>query len=247
MDVTEDGAVTGPRVDGRHTRWTQHRQTRRRELTEAAIVAIRKHGATVGMDEIAAQAGTSKTVIYRHLGDRLGLYLAVCEAVDAQIMSDLRQALSPQIAPSAGASHPAESLLGRNLHEVLMAVIDAYLHLVERDPEVYRFVVRRPLLGVPPESDPVVGLTNAIADTLTQIFSTALTTADKDPAPAATWAHGLIGLVRAAADRWLGNPAREPREVIVRHLADFAAVGLTGVLAPQKAGRPSENDPERKW
>ena len=41
------------------------------------------------MDEIAAEAGTSKTVIYRHLGDRLGLYLAVCESVDALILAEI--------------------------------------------------------------------------------------------------------------------------------------------------------------
>ena len=238
MDVTDPS-----RPDGRHTRWTQHRQTRRRELVDAAILAIRKHGATVGMDEIATEAGTSKTVIYRHLGDRLGLYLAVCEAVDAQIMSDLGRALVPADAASESTSltidptSAAEQLLGRDPSDVLVAVIDAYLHLVESDPEVYRFVVRRPLLGVPPESDPVVGLTDAIADALTQIFATALTAAGKDPAPASTWSHGLIGLVRESADRWLSNPDREPREVIVRQLADFAAHGLTSLLEPHQKQR----------
>ena len=46
------------------------------------------------MDEIAAEAGTSKTVIYRHLGDRLGLYLAVCESVDALILAEIDVAAS---------------------------------------------------------------------------------------------------------------------------------------------------------
>ena len=52
------------------------------------------------MEEIAAQAGTSKTVIYRHLGDRLGLYLAVCESVDALIL-DLEDAVGPDDKPAA--------------------------------------------------------------------------------------------------------------------------------------------------
>lgn len=215
------------RMDGRDTRWTAHRQARRRALTEAAITAIRRHGATVGMDEIAAVAGTSKTVIYRHLGDRLGLYLAVCEAVDAQIMSDLHRALE-----AGGAFSADDSVVSREPGEVLVAVIDAYLHLVESDPEVYRFVVRRPLLAVPPQEDPVVGLTDAIADVLSSIFAQALRAAGSDPSPATTWAHGLIGFVREAADRWLSSADRAPRDVIVRQLADFAAVGLTGVLTP---------------
>ena len=70
------------RSDGRDTRWAQHRLARRVELVEATLKAIRRHGAGVGMDEIAAEAGTSKTVIYRHFGDKAGLYLAVVEAVD---------------------------------------------------------------------------------------------------------------------------------------------------------------------
>lgn len=238
MDNVDDA-----RADGRDTRWTQHRLARRRALTEAAIAAIRRHGATVGMDEIAAVAGTSKTVIYRHLGDRLGLYLAVCEAVDAQIMTDLGKALQPRSADVPGsdaAQQPGEppaadldALLDRDIREVLVAVIDAYLHLVESDPEVYRFVVRRPLLPAPPASDPVAGLTDAIAETLSTIFARALRAAGRDSAPATTWAYGLIGFVRESADRWLSNTDRAPREVITAQLADFATVGLAGVLTPR--------------
>ncbi len=81
--------TTSPSPDGRSTRWDQHRATRRRELVEATLRAIRKHGAGVGMDDIAAVAGTSKTVIYRHFSDRQGLYAAVCESVDALILHNL--------------------------------------------------------------------------------------------------------------------------------------------------------------
>ena len=70
-------------TDGRDTRWATHREQRRRELVEDTLRAIRKHGAGVGMDEIAAQAGTSKTVIYRHFGDRAGL-IAAAIGVEAQ-------------------------------------------------------------------------------------------------------------------------------------------------------------------
>jgi AcrR family transcriptional regulator len=72
-----------------HTRWDEHRITRKRELIEHALRAIRKHGAAVGMEEIAAQAGTSKTVIYRHFGDRAGLYAAVVANVHDYIHEGL--------------------------------------------------------------------------------------------------------------------------------------------------------------
>src|SRR5262245_32752527 len=64
------GRATGEGVrqprDGRDSRWEQHREERREALVDATIRAIRKHGATVGMDDIALEAGTSKTVVYRH-------------------------------------------------------------------------------------------------------------------------------------------------------------------------------------
>ncbi len=210
-----------PRVDGRDARWTQHRADRRRQLVEAAIRAVRQHGATVGMDEIATVAGTSKTVIYRHFGDRLGLYLAVCEAVDGLILKDFDKALT-----SGSTGDP----LAGDPREVLVAVIDSYLSLVENDPELYRFVVRRPLVDLPPESDPVAGLTDVIAGRLTDIFEIALTADGRDVAPARTWGHALVGYVREAADRWLSESPRLPRAQVVDHLAEFASIGLSGVL-----------------
>ncbi|MDE9365166.1 TetR/AcrR family transcriptional regulator [Luteipulveratus sp. YIM 133132] len=223
--------TSAARPDGRDSRWAQHRTTRRRELVDAAIKAIRKHGATIGMDEIAAEAHTSKTVIYRHLGDRLGLYLAVCEAVDELIVKDVGQALD------ASVDRDAVLEMGRDPRPALVAVIDSYLRLVEHDPELYRFVTRRPLLDVPPDRDPVTGLADAIASTLAGLFEGPLAASGRDPAAALTWSHGLVGFVRESADRWLVDPNRQPREAVAQQLADFAAFGLSGVLAgPRPSG-----------
>lgn len=213
-----------PRVDGRDARWTEHREQRRRELTDAALRAIRSHGATVGMDEIAAEAGTSKTVIYRHFGDRLGLYLAVCASVDSNVLGDLQQALTHAGEGAGGAP------LAGDARAAIEAVIDSYFVQVERDPEVYRFVVRRPALNVAPEDDPVIGISDTIAGVLQPIFAEALRDAGRPADAARIWAHGLIGFVRESADRWLADPDRPPRGVVVRHLAEFASDGLTGAL-----------------
>jgi AcrR family transcriptional regulator len=68
-------AVTRP--DGRRTRWAEHRAARRVELIEAAMDAVRAHGANVGMDQIARAARTSKPVIYRYFADKADLYRAI--------------------------------------------------------------------------------------------------------------------------------------------------------------------------
>ena len=64
--------------DRRDSRWDEHRRTRREQLVQATLAAVGKHGAGVGMEEIAAEAGTSKTVVYRHFADRTELHAAVC-------------------------------------------------------------------------------------------------------------------------------------------------------------------------
>lgn len=230
-------ARTAPtaRLDGRNSRWTEHRKERRQQLTEAALRAIREHGASVGMDEISAVAGTSKTVIYRHLGDRLGLFRAVCETVDARILKDFRRALS------AGGIDQEKDALGADPRPVVVAVLDSYLGLVEKDPEVYRFVTRRPLVDVPVEEDPLAGLSDTIADALAGLLGATLEAYGRDTSAADPWAHGLVGFVRESADRWLATPDRAPRAVMVEQLADLAAYGLSGVLS----GRPitSEETP----
>ena len=61
------------KVDGRSHRWHDHRVTRRRELLDCTLAAIRRHGHGIGMNEIAAANHVSKTVLYKHFVDKKGL------------------------------------------------------------------------------------------------------------------------------------------------------------------------------
>ncbi|GAB4065254.1 TetR family transcriptional regulator [Angustibacter speluncae] len=211
--------ATPPR-DGRDRRWDDHRAQRRQALVEATLKAVRRHGSGAGMDEIAAVAGTSKTVLYRHFGDKGQLYVAVTEAVHALIAHDLRASVE-----RAGATAPA----GAGAREAVAAAVDAYLALVERDPDVYRFVVERPLLGgvqSPDGTDPVRGLVAMVAE---QVAGT-LEAAGVAPARATTWGHALVGMVRAAADHWIDSPAPAPRHELVDALVDLAWGGLAAAV-----------------
>ena len=205
-------------TDGRSTRWDEHRTSRRRELVEATLRAIREHGAGVGMDDIAAAAGTSKTVFYRHFTDRSGLYAAVSASVDARILRDLGAAMgegSPDLASSGGSPRT-----------VIAAAIESYLALVERDPEVYRFVVNAPLLDSPSGGDPALAVTSHIADQMTHLIAAALTSVGRDPSAAPVWGVGVVGMVRAAADQWLTDPTLSRGE-LTAHLTDLAWGGLS--------------------
>ncbi|GAA1868849.1 TetR family transcriptional regulator [Pseudonocardia alni subsp. carboxydivorans] len=223
--------------DRRDSRWDAHREQRRVALVGSAIGAIRRHGAGIGMDEIAASAGTSKTVIYRHFGDRAGLYTAICESVAGVLLAEVRRATAEALSDA-----------GRGPRAAVAAGIDAYLRLIEIDPELYRFVVQRPLLtqgttrraptadaGRTETSDPVNDLVTVIGDEVAVVIAGNLGTAagtGTDPRAAARiWGHAIVGLVRGAADDWLARPDGTPRERIAAHLTDLAWSGLSGLAS----------------
>ena len=216
--MTTTTQPASPAPDGRSTRWDQHRATRRRELVDATLRAVRQHGAGVGLDDIAAVAGTSKTVIYRHFTDRQGLYAAVSESVDALILRNLVQATG-----AAGDDLTSADSTPRGL---VAGAIDAYLTLVEKDPEVYRFVVTAPLLDQS-SGDPAAPVTSHIAAQMSVVVAEALTRAGRDTAPARVWGAGLVGMVRAAADQWLTDPSAMSRPELTQHLTDLAWGGLS--------------------
>lgn len=210
--------------DRRASRWDAHRRTRRAELTDAALLAIRTHGAAVGMDEVAARAGTSKTVVYRHFGDRTELYVAVCARVAEVLVGQIRAAVDHAGGPRAQ----------------IAAGIEAYLRLIEHDPEVYRFVVHRPLVdralttlpgsAAPGSGDPVADLVSLVGDQAAAVIAAQIARTGGDPAAAVPWGHGVVGMVRAAADNWLARPGSMTRAQLAAHLTDLAWAGLSRVV-----------------
>jgi AcrR family transcriptional regulator len=206
---------TPPR-DRRDSRWDEHRRARRRQLVDAALAAVGKHGAGVGMDEIAAEAGTSKTVVYRHFADRSELHVAVCGRVAEQLLAKLRVAMESTDEPRG----------------MVAAAIETYLAFLEADPELYRFVVHPQVLDRPAGADPIGNLSDLVGDHAAALVAVALRQAGRDPAAAQPWGHGLVGMVRAAADRWLSADRPMTRGDLAAHLTDLAWAGLSGVLAP---------------
>jgi AcrR family transcriptional regulator len=209
--------IAQPR-DRRDSRWDEHRRARRRQLVDAALAAVGKHGAGVGMDEIAAEAGTSKTVVYRHFADRGELYVAVCSRVAEQLLPQLRAAME-------STSHP---------RGMVAAAIETYLAFLEADPELYRFVVHSRLPDRPVDADPISNLSDLVGEQAAQLVGVALAAAGRDPAAAQPWGHGVVGMVRAAADWWLTAERPMIRSELAAHLTDLAWAGLSGVVTPKK-------------
>lgn len=198
--------VSDAPVDGRATRWEQHNADRRRVLVEEAVRAIREYGPGVGMDEIAAKAGTSKTVLYRHFGDKAGLYRAVVASVHDYILRKLPLDDSERLGP----------------RELVAQLADSYLAVVERDRNLYLFVSTRPT-GETPTEDPVLGITTRIGNEVADALRTWLRSQRLDEEPANIWAHGAVGFIWAVADRWIVTNFRRPRADVVAYIDQFFA------------------------
>jgi AcrR family transcriptional regulator len=208
-------AETAVRVDGRSSRWAAHRITRREELIDAAVAAVRQFGSDVGMDQIAITARTSKPVIYRYFADKNDLYRAVGERVIAQIVAALRSV-----------PHDSEP------QALLRASIDAYLHLLEENPQLFRFVTQHRMPVDAEFSRPVAGV-------LTAALSEQLRAIGLDPAAARPWGEAVVGFISAASLWWLDNPGSMTRAELREYLAALLWGGGAGVF--QLAGR--EVDP----
>jgi AcrR family transcriptional regulator len=174
------------------------RARRREELLDVADRVIQARGPGVSMDDIAAEAGITKPILYRHFGDKDGLY----EALTRRYVDELANLIRPAVQ----AHEPRDRLA---------AAIDAYLAYVEREPERYRFLLHA---GEQPRTAPI------LADFRRRhIASCAFTAAENlrraglDPGFAEPWAQCVNGMVRAAGSSWLESRSL-PREKLVQYL-----------------------------
>lgn len=205
IEATSASEAEAP-VDGRATRWEQHNAQRRRDLVRDAVRAIREFGPGVGMDEIAARAKTSKTVLYRHFGDKTGLYQAVVDSVHEFILRRLPLNEAEQLDP----------------RQLISEIAEAYLAVVERDRNLYFFVTSRPT-GDTPTADPVLGITTRIGNEVADAMRAWLRREGLDEEPANIWAHGAIGFIWAVADRWIVTNLRRPRADVVAYIDQLFA------------------------
>jgi AcrR family transcriptional regulator len=221
--ATADGP-TDARTDGRSSRWVAHRATRRDALIDAAIVAVGRHGASVGMDQIAAVAKTSKPVIYRYFTDKTDLYRAVSQRVVGQVLDTL---------VAAAAANPEP-------RQLLHASIDAYLALLEKNPQMYRFVSQNPLVG-DAQTGRIADFSTVVAQLLARQLAVYLRTSGLDPSFAQPWGEAIVGFIRAASMWWLDHRDEMTREQLADYLAALLWGGAAGVY--RYAGQPADPTP----
>jgi AcrR family transcriptional regulator len=187
--------------------------SRRAQLLDAADRAVMRDGPSVSMTAIAAEAGITKPVLYRHFGDKGGLYKALAERHIEALVARLRVALS---GPGPARARAA-------------AAIDAYLAVVEARPQVYRFLMHRARVEDPRVRGQVAEFLRRLAEELAGGLARAAG-GPAERARALAWAHGMVGMVQAAGDWWLEERPVD-RATLVGYLTDLLAgapYGLAG-------------------
>ncbi|MFI2348127.1 TetR family transcriptional regulator [Streptomyces sp. NPDC019443] len=197
---------------------------RRRELLEAADRVVLRDGPQASMNAIAAEAGITKPILYRHFGDKGGLYRALAKRHTDALLDALRAAVDA----------PADR------RERVEATLDTYLAAIEARPQVYRFLMHPAEDAQPSEAGFDVGrhsapLLRRLGEELAKVIHDRVDLGPGSEQLARVWGHGIVGMMHAAGDWWLGERPCSRAE-LVRSLADL----LWGRLAAagDRAGGP---------
>ncbi|MFD7495430.1 TetR family transcriptional regulator [Streptomyces sp. NPDC059832] len=185
-------------------------ESRRRELLEAADRVVLRDGPKASMNAIAAEAGITKPILYRHFGDKGGLYRALAKRHTDALLIALRAALDA----------PAER------RRRVESTLDTYLAAIEARPQVYRFLMH-PSDDAAPSTEQGfdVGrhsapLLRRLGEELALVIAERVDLGPDSEAMARIWGHGIVGMMHAAGDWWLGERPCS-REQLVSSLADL--------------------------
>lgn len=188
---------------------------RRTSLLDEIEPVLRSEGPEASMATLAAGAGITKPILYRHFGDKQGLLAAWAE----------RQATA------LGEAITSELAKQRNPRSRIRATVATYLRALEQDPQGYWFVTRRAVTSDDPSGGPVVDvvemIVSAIADVLRDELGRA--GADDHTGAATTWARALVGMVQQVGDHWLQQRDDVGVEELADQLTELVWLGFRGM------------------
>ncbi|MDR3663185.1 MAG: TetR/AcrR family transcriptional regulator [Mycobacterium sp.] len=209
--MAQHNAPSTAKADGRKRRWHQHRVDRRNELVDGTLEAVRRRGSNVSMDEIAAEIGVSKTVLYRYFVDKNDLTTAV-------MMRFAQTTLIPNMA----------SALSSNLDgfELTREIIRVYVDTVAAEPEIYPFVFANSSAS---KSKAIADSEQIIARMLAVVLRRRMAHAGLDTGGVDAFAFHTVGGVQLATHSWMSNP-RMAAEQLIDYLTMLSWSALRGIV-----------------
>ncbi|AQZ64116.1 Transcriptional regulator, TetR family [[Actinomadura] parvosata subsp. kistnae] len=182
---------------------------RRRALLDAADRVIMKEGPGVSMAAIAAEAGITKPILYRHFGDKHGLYQALADRHVRTVIAQLR---------------PEFAATGADPRGRARAAIGVYFDLIAANRNLYRFLFHRAGAEDSRVRSHMTSLVRSLGEELGEVL--AAERAVPDPTRAQVLGHAFVGMVQTTGDWWLDHPEVD-RDEVVEGLVDVIALALT--------------------
>lgn len=172
--------------------------------------ALRDGGPDISIDDLAAAAGVSKPVLYDEFGGKLG----IADAIALVLAEDLELNVLDEIASNDGF----------DVDLVIRSAIDSLIAIIDREPELYAFLVRS--IRVSDRGFLDNALVRVVRDRATTIVG--LVAPDAPATHVAVLTDGLFGFVFAAVESW--QATHEPdRDELVRSLSIVILRGVQAV------------------
>lgn len=163
----------------------------------------------VTVEEVAAEAGVSKPVVYEHFGGKEGLYAVVVDREMTDLLSRIQAALVPN-----------EPKL------MLQSVVLAWLDYISGETEGFRVLVRDSAPGVAEGS--FASLLRDVAERVAGRLADEFDRRGYNPKQAEMYAQMLVGMVTSTGIWWVD--VRKPkRDELAAHLVNLAWNGLSGL------------------
>ena len=217
--------MTNPTAGNNHRKRMTGRERREQLLDIGRRLFAERGFEGTSVEEIAAQAGVSKPVVYEHFGGKEGLYAVVVDREVERLLATATAILS-----------------GANTREKFEAAAVALLRYIEDNSDGFRILVRdSPASG----SGTFGSLISDIAHQVEYILGDFFRSRGYDPKLAPMYAQMLVGMVAVTGQWWLD--ARKPKvEVVAAHLINMAWNGLSQLdHAPSISAKAAKATPPR--
>lgn len=169
---------------------------RRRAILDAADRVIQRDGPDASMLAIAAEAGISKPILYRHFGDKGGLYRALARRHVDPLIERIRAELH---------QHTEFEVRAR-------ATVGAYLSMISQNLNLYRFLMDRATSEDSRTRADLGMMVRRLGEELADQLVAEQRVGDRRRSRIV--AHAVVGMVQAAGEWWLEHPEVGEEEII---------------------------------
>lgn len=166
----------------------------RNHLLAAAETRIREDGPAVSLQSIAATAGVTKPTLYREVGDRDALVIALAERLAVRMQMAVAELVADATGPREG----------------LRSLVAGYLAHAAQDRQLYLFVTAGPGNDRVQQS---LLLADGAAQQFAQPIAAHRAANGADPEVALVWSYGLLGALHFVTLWWLRDQSADMNTV----------------------------------